>query len=115
MPLTASIALPCFAYEVITHPFPKPFIVCSMDKYSGDAKLDHWLSDYLTAIDMAGGDMGNALRYLPLRLTGSARTWLNGLPPSTIHDWMDFEEAFINNFEGAYQRPGNAYDLHNGI
>jgi hypothetical protein len=31
-PLTASIVPPYFAYEVITHPFPKPFIVHDMDK-----------------------------------------------------------------------------------
>lgn len=47
--------------------------------------------------------MGNALRYAPLCLTGSVRTWLNGLFPNTIHDWVDFEEAFINNFKGTYQ------------
>lgn len=108
MPLTTSIASPCFGYEVITHPFPRPFIMHSMDKYSGDAKPDHWLSDYLTDVDMAEGGMGNALWYVPLCLTESARTWLNGLPPHTIYYWMDFEEALLHNFEWTYQCLGSA-------
>lgn len=111
----ANIAPPCFAYEVIRHPFPNPFIVRGLDKYSGDLKLDHWLNDYLTAVDMAGGNIGNAIRYVPLCLTELAHTWLNGLPPGSIHTWTDFKAAFINNFEGTYLRPGSAYDLHNCI
>lgn len=54
---------------------------------------------------MANGDIGNALHYVPLCLTGSARAWLNGLQPNSIYSWADFEMAFINNFKGTYQRP----------
>lgn len=42
-PLTTCIAPPYFIYEMIMHPFPKPFIMRSMDKYSRDAKLDRLL------------------------------------------------------------------------
>lgn len=80
--MTASIAPSCFAYEVIPCPFLKPFIACGVDKYSGDLKPDHCLSDYLTVVDMAGGDMGNVIRYVPLCLTESTRRWLNGLLPA---------------------------------
>lgn len=45
----------------------------------------------------------------------SARSWLDGLPPNSIHSWADFEHAFLNNFEGTYQRPGSGVDLHNII
>lgn len=64
---------------------------------------------------MAWGNISNALRYVPLCLTGSTRTWLNGLPPSFIHSWTDFESAFVNNFEETYQFPDSAYGLHNYI
>lgn len=77
--LTSGIAPPCFGYMVITHPFPTPFIVRGVEKYSGDSKPDHWLNDYLMAVEMVNGDIGNALHYVPLCLTGSARSWLNGL------------------------------------
>lgn len=59
--------------------------------------------------------LGNTLRYAPLCLMGSTRTWLNGLPPSSIRTWLDFEMAFLNTFGGTYQHPGSAYDLHNYI
>lgn len=106
---------PCFGYEVITHPFPQSFIVRDVEKYSGDAKANQWLNDYLTLIEMANGDIGNALRHIPLCLTGSVRSWLSGLPPNSIHTWADFEHEFLNNFKGTYQRPGSGYDFHNII
>lgn len=114
-PLTAGMAPKSFAYEVITHPFPKPFIIRGIQKYFDDSKPDHWLSDYLMEVDKANGNIGNALRYVPLCLTCSARTWLNGLPLNSIHTWSAFKTAFLNNFEGTYQCPGSAYDVHNCI
>lgn len=64
---------------------------------------------------MTNSGIGNALRFVPLCLTGSVRTWLNGLQPNSIHKWADFETAFINHIEGTYQCPGSVYDLHNCI
>ena len=113
--LTSSIAPACFGQAVIAHPFPQPFVVRGIEKYSGDTKPDHWLNDYLTAVEMANGDIGNALRHIPLCLTGHARSWLSGLPPNSIHNWADFEHVFLNNFEGTYHRPGSGADLHNII
>ena len=46
--------------------------------------------------------------YVPLMLQGSARTWLNSLPPESVNSWLDFEEVFNRNFTGTYLRPGNA-------
>ena len=113
--LMSSIAPPCFGHAVITHPFPQPFIVLGVGKYPGDTKPDHWLNDYLTAIKMANGDIDNALRHIPLCLTGHARSWLSGLPPNSIHTWANFEHAFLNNFEGTYQHLGSGADLHSII
>ena len=48
-----------------------------------------------------------AVRYVPLLLQGSARTWLNSLPAESINSWLDFEEVFNRNFTGTYLRPGN--------
>lgn len=64
---------------------------------------------------MANRDIGNALRHIPLCLTGHARSWLRGFPHNSIHNRADFEHAFLNNFEGTYQRPGSGADLHNII
>jgi hypothetical protein len=76
-----------------------------MPKYTGAVKPEDWLSDYVTAVDIAGSNKRTAVRYAPLMLTGSARTWLNSLPALQINSWHDFQEAFIKNFTGTYKRP----------
>jgi hypothetical protein len=48
---------------------------------------------------------------LPLHLADSARTWLEHLPPSQIHNWDDLVCTFVGNFQGTYVRPGNSWDL----
>lgn len=64
---------------------------------------------------MANGDMGNAQWHMPLCLIGHARSWLNSLPPNSVHNWADFEHVFLNNFKGTYHHPGSGADLHNII
>jgi hypothetical protein len=44
-------------------------------------------------------------------LQGSARRWLNSLPPNSVNAWLDFEGAFVRNFTGTYQRPGQPRQL----
>jgi hypothetical protein len=46
-----------------------------------------------------------------LHLTDSARTWLEHLPASQIHNWDDLVRTFVGNFQGTYVRPGNPWDL----
>jgi hypothetical protein len=48
---------------------------------------------------------------LPLHLADSARTWLEHLPSSQIHNWDDLVRTFVRNFQGTYVRPGNSWDL----
>jgi hypothetical protein len=76
-----------------------------MPKYTGAVKPKDWLSDYITAVDIVGGNKRIAVRYALLMLTGSARTWLNSLPALQINSWHDFKEAFIKNFTSTYKRP----------
>jgi hypothetical protein len=40
-----------------------------------------------------------------------ARTWLEHLPASQIHNWDDLVHTFVGNFQGMYVRPGNSWDL----
>lgn len=83
-------------------PFSAPVHRRGIEKCSGDSKPDHWLNDYLTAAEMANGEMGNTLLYVPLCLTSSAHTWHNDVKPNSIHSLADFEAKFINNFEGTH-------------
>ncbi|KAK1647766.1 hypothetical protein QYE76_065571 [Lolium multiflorum] len=80
-------------------------------KYDGTAKPEDWLLDYSTAVGIAKGNKRWAVRYSPLMLLGSARTWLNNLPAGSINGWLDFEAAFISNFTGTYRRPGRPQQL----
>jgi hypothetical protein len=96
----------CFGPRIRNEPFPAKFALPrDMPKYTGAVKLEDWLSDYVTAVDIAGGNKRTAVRYVPLMLTGSTRTWLNSLPALQINSWHDFQEAFIKNFTGTYKRP----------
>ena len=60
---------------------------------------------------MAHGDDLHAIKYLPLKLKGPARHWLNSLPAESIGSWEDLEAAFLDNFQGTYVRPPDADDL----
>jgi hypothetical protein len=51
------------------------------------------------------------IRNLSLHLADSARTWLEHLLPSQIHNWDDLVHTFVGNFQGTYVRPGNSWDL----
>ena len=53
--------------------------------------------DYPTAVSIANGNRRVAVKYVPLMLQGTARTWLNSLKPRSINSWLDFTEAFIRN------------------
>jgi hypothetical protein len=44
-------------------------------------------------------------------LEGLARIWLNNLPAKSIECWLDFEEAFNNNFTNPYKRPNRPWQL----
>jgi len=68
-------------------------------------KPEDWLVDYSTAVNIANGNKRVVVKYVPLMLQGTARTWLNSLKPRSINNWVDFTEAFIRHFTSMYKRP----------
>ena len=97
----------CFGPRIRQEQFPKGFTLPrDTPKYNGSVKPEDWLVDYMTAVTIAGGSKRVAVRYAPLMLQGSARSWLNSLPPNNINCWSDFGDAFVRNFTGTYERPG---------
>src|SRR4051812_41747390 len=96
----------CFGHRIRTEQFPKGFqLPRDTPKYNGSVKPEDWLTDYITAVCIAGGNRRLAVHYAPLRLQGSARTWLNSLPRDSISCWEDFQNAFVHNFTCTYDRP----------
>jgi hypothetical protein len=71
-----------------------------------------WLNDYRLACQLGGATTDEVIiRNLPLHLADSARTWLEHLPASQIHNWDDLVRTFVGNFQGTFVRPGNSWDL----
>jgi hypothetical protein len=81
--------------------------------YNGSTKLEDWLEDYSTAVNIAGGNLRWAVRYVPQMLEGPTRIWLNNLPAGSINGWVDFEEQFVSNFTSTYKRPNRPQQLDN--
>ena len=79
--------------------------------YDGTTDPAVWIEDFILLIHMAHGDDLHAIKYLPLKLKGPARHWLNSLPKNSIGSWEDLEEAFLDNLKGTDVRPPDADDL----
>ena len=101
----------CFTDEVMDHEFPEGFKPVNIESYDGTTDPAGWIEDFLLHIHMARGDDLHAIKYLPLKLKGPARHWLNSLPADSIGSWEDLEDAFLDNFQGTYVRPPDADDL----
>ena len=97
------------------HQIPEGFIPVNIESYDGTTDPAVWIKDYLLHIHMGRGDDLHAIKYLPLKLKGPARHWLNSLPAGSISCWEDLEAAFLDNFQGTYVRPPDADDLSHVI
>ena len=88
----------CFTDEVMDQEFPEGFKPVNIESYDGTTDPAVWIEDFLLHIHMAHSDDLHAIKYLPLKLKGSARHWLNSLPANSIGSWENLEDAFLDNF-----------------
>jgi hypothetical protein len=102
-----------FSREIRAAAFPQRFRQpTTIIKYNGETDPRVWLNDYRLACQLGGATSDEVIiRNLPLHLGDSARTWLEHLPASQIHNWDDLVRTFVGNFQGTYVRPGNSWDL----
>jgi hypothetical protein len=102
-----------FSREIRTANFPQRFRQpTTIVKYNGKMDPRVWLNDYRLACQLGGATSDEVIiRNLPLHLVDSARTWLDHLSASQIHNWDDLVGTFVGNFQGTYVRPGNSWDL----
>ena len=101
----------CFTDEVMNHEFTEGFKPVNIESYDGITDPAVWIEDFLLHIHMARGDDLHTIKYLPLKLKGPARHWLNSLPVDSVGGWEDLEDVFLDNFQGTYVRPTDADDL----
>ena len=73
------------------------YVAQVIESYDGTTDPAVWIEDFLLHIHMARGDDLHAIKYLPLKLKGPARHWLNSLPAESIGCWEDLEAAFLDN------------------
>ena len=66
-----------FTDEVMDHEFPEGFKPMNIESYDGTTDPVVWIEDFLLHIHMARGDDLHTIKYLPLKLKGPARHWLN--------------------------------------
>jgi hypothetical protein len=77
-----------FSREIRTASFPQRFRQpTSIVKYNGETDPRVWLNDYRLVCQLGGATTDEVIiRNLPLHLADSARTWLEHLPASQIHN-----------------------------
>jgi hypothetical protein len=102
-----------FSREIHTASVPQRFRQpTSIDKYTGETDPRVWINDYCLACQLGEATTDEVIiRNLSLQLADSARTWLEHLPASQIHNWDDLVRTFVGNFQGTYVRPRNSWDL----
>jgi hypothetical protein len=102
-----------FSREIRTASFPECFRQpTSIDKYNRETDPRVWLNDYRLACQLGRATTDEVIIHnLPPHLADSARTWLEHLPASQIHNWDNLVRTFVGNFQGTYVRPGNSWDL----
>jgi hypothetical protein len=99
-----------FSQEIRTASFPQRFRQpTSIDKYNRETDPRVWLNDNRLACQLGGATTDEVIICnLHLHLADSARTWLEHLSASQIHNWDDLVRTFVGNFQGTYVRPGNS-------
>ena len=92
-------------------PVPNFQLLRGTNTYDGSSKPEDWLTDYVTAVHIAGGSLRWAVRYVTQMLEGPVWIWLNNLKENSIECWLDFSEAFVSNFSSTYKRPNRPQQL----
>jgi hypothetical protein len=89
-----------FSREIRAVAFPQRFRqLTTIVKYNEETDPRVWLNDYRLACQLGGATNDEVIiRNLPLPLGDSARTWLEHLPASQIHNWDDLVRTFVGNF-----------------
>jgi hypothetical protein len=96
-----------FSREIRTATFPQRFRQpTTIVKYNGEMDPRVWLNDYRLACQLGEATSDEVIiRNLPLHLADSARTWLEHLPASQIHNWLRPGPHVRGKFPGHVRAP----------
>jgi hypothetical protein len=65
--------------------WPDKFKAGHIDKYDGSSNPEEFIQVYHTVIEVVGGDDWVKVNYLPMTLSGAARSWLINLSKGSIY------------------------------
>jgi hypothetical protein len=106
----------CFSRAIRSAEVPPNYrLAAGVSKFTGESKPETWLDDYRVAVQIGGGNDYIAMKHLSLMLDGSARAWLNQLPPSSIYSWEELARVFVKTFEGTCRRPAGLTELQHCV
>lgn len=74
----------CFTNKVMEHQLLEGFKPINIEAYDGMTDPAMWIEDFLLHIHIASRDDLHTIKYLPVKLKGSTRHWLNILPDKSI-------------------------------
>jgi hypothetical protein len=90
--------------------WPDKFKIGNIHWYDGSSNPNKFIQVYQTVKASVGDDRMKA-NYLPMALTGAARSWHIDLPKGSITSWDQMCAMFIGNFYGMYEHPSIAETL----
>jgi hypothetical protein len=78
--------------------WPDKFKTGNINWYDGSNNPKEFIQVYQTVIEAVGGDDRVKANFLPMVLTGVARSWLTNLPERSVTLWDQLCVMFIRNF-----------------
>lgn len=82
-----------------------------INNYDGKMDPNIWLRWYSSVVEAAGGNDTTMMLNFPDVMEQTPLTWLESLCPDSIDSWHALKKAFVTNYQGSFEGPGNKYDL----
>jgi hypothetical protein len=83
--------------------WPDKFKTGNIDQYDNDSNHEEFIQVYHTVIEAARGEDQVKANFLPMALTGAAKSWLINLSEGSVTSWDQLCAMFIGNFQGTYE------------
>ena len=101
-----TLGVPCLVPALRNERLPKDFKgPCKVPNYTADLPPEAWIESYEMAMELLEVSDAACAKYFTMTLDGTARTWLKGLPATSIGSWAELKARFIQNFKDTCKQP----------
>ena len=109
---TKTSGVPCLIPALRNVCLPKDFKgPRKVPNYTADLQPGAWIESYEMAMELLEVSDAAMAKYFTMMLDGTARSWLKGLPPSSIGSWEELKAWFIQNFKDTCKQSMSIVDL----